>query len=97
VTLRRRGAVAPQTLVVKFADGSSETVVWNDDSRWKRYSWLKPAKAVSAELDPQHLNSLDTNLLDNSHVLKADKRAMRRVTADASGLVQALLAFVTTL
>ena len=47
VTLRRRGVAVPQTLLVKFADGSSETVVWDDQERWVRFSWVKPVKALS--------------------------------------------------
>lgn len=41
VTLRRNGVTVPQTLVVKFADGSRETVKWDSsgsdgDPRWQR-------------------------------------------------------------
>jgi len=97
VTLRRRGVAVPQTLVVKFADGSSETVQWNDDARWKRFSWVKPVKAVSAELDPKRLNYLDANLLDNSRTLKAERGALRRVAADIGSLAQSLFALIATL
>jgi Peptidase family M1 domain len=97
VVLRRRGAPAPQTLVVKFADGSSETVRWDDDLRWKRFAWEKPVKAVSAELDPQGQHLLDAARLDNGRSLKPDGRAARRVTADVAAGVQALLALIFTL
>ena len=96
VTLRRRGAALPQRLVVKF-DGSSETMVWDDDSRWKRFAWVKPVKAVSAELDPQRANGLDASRLDNGLILKADRRASRRVATDAGSLVQSVLALIATL
>ena len=39
----------PQTVVVKFADGTRETVVWDDDQRWKQWIWVKPTKVVSVE------------------------------------------------
>jgi hypothetical protein len=97
VTLRRRGAPVPQTLVVKFGDGSSESVLWNDDERWKRVSWLKPVKLVSAELDPQRAHGLDVYRIDNSRSLKADRRASRRVATDAGSLLQTLLALIATL
>lgn len=97
VMLRRRGAAQAQTLVVRFADGSSETVVWDDEARWKRVSWLKPVKAVSAQLDPEQLHSLDVNLADNGQRLKPDGRAARRLATDAGGLVQTLLALIATL
>lgn len=97
VVLRRRGAALPQTLVVKFADGSAETVSWDDGERWKRYSWVKPVKAVSAELDPQHLHLVDANRLDNSLSLKPERGAVRRLMADLGAVFQTFLALVATL
>jgi hypothetical protein len=68
VTLGRRGAAVPETVVVHFADGSSETVEWNDTRGWQRYSWVKPARGIYAELDPRQNNLLDANRLNNSRV-----------------------------
>ncbi|MES3025083.1 MAG: M1 family metallopeptidase [Pseudomonadota bacterium] len=94
VTLRRRGASVPQTLLVKFADGSTETASWNNDEKWQRFSWIKPVKAVSAELDPQRRHYLDTSKLDDSRTLKADPAASRRWSADFAAFVQILLALI---
>jgi hypothetical protein len=68
VTLGRSGAAAPETVVVHFADGTSETVEWNDTHRWQRYTWLKPSRATYAELDPGQTHLLDANRLNNSRV-----------------------------
>jgi len=87
----------PQTLRVRFADGSVETVRWDDQQSWARFSWLKPVKAVSAELDPERLHYLDLKQLDNSRTLKSDGRAARRIASDAGSLLQTLLALVATL
>lgn len=97
VTVRRRGAPAPQTIVVKFADGSSETVNWNDATRWQRYSWLKPARAVSVELDPQRMHYLDTSKLDDSRTLKADPSASRRWSGDFAALFNILLSLIASI
>lgn len=97
VTLRRRGAAQPQTLVVRFADGSEEKVVWNDQERWKRYSWVKPVKAVSAELDPQQAQRLDMSVADNSRRLKPDSSATRRLISDAGAALMSFLALLSTL
>jgi hypothetical protein len=96
VTLRRRGAVVPQTLVVRFADGSSETVAWNGDEKWQRFSWSRPAKAVSAELDPQRMHYLDVNKLDDSRTVKADTSASRRWSVDFAAFVQIVLSLIAT-
>ena len=94
VTLRRRGVAVPQALVVRFADGSSETASWNDDGKWQQFSWTRPAKAVSAELDPKRLHYLDVNKLDDSRTLKADTRASRRWSFDFAAIVQILVSLI---
>ncbi|SFU67431.1 M1 family metallopeptidase [Pseudoduganella namucuonensis] len=93
VLLRRYGVAVPQTLLVRFADGSSETVRWDalHGERWQRYVWLKPVKAVSAELDPERRHLLDANKLDDSRTVKADARASRRWTFDFAAVAQLLL------
>jgi hypothetical protein len=72
VTLRRYGAPVSEKLVVHFADGSSETVEWNNNQRWQRYSWVKPARGISAELDPDQLHLLDANRLNNTRIIDDD-------------------------
>jgi len=96
VTLRRRGAALPQTVLVKFADGSTETAVWNDSARWKRLSWVKPVKAVSVELDPQRQHYLDVSKLDDSRTLEANGAASRRWTGDLGALVTFLLTLIAS-
>lgn len=99
VVVRRRGEAVPQTLLVRFADGSSDTVKWDQQNgeRWQRFVWQKPAKAVSAELDPERKHLLDTNKLDDSRTLKADSTASRRWTFDLAALAQALLTLIATI
>ncbi|TFW14874.1 M1 family peptidase [Massilia arenosa] len=96
VTLRRYGAPVPQTVLVKFADGSSEKVVWNDDRAWAKFTWVKPAKAVSAELDPDRLHYLDVSKLDDSHTMKADTSASRRWGSEFAAIIQLLFSFIAT-
>ncbi len=97
VTVRRDGVPVPQLLRVTFADGSSEDVHWNDDRRWARFVFTKPAKAVSATLDPQQKIYLDANKLNDSLTTKADGTASRRWSADVASLVQAFYALVGSL
>ncbi len=97
VTIRRMGAAVPQTLVVNFADGSSETVHWNEDRAWARFSWVKPVKAVSAQLDPQRKNLLDANKLNDSRVIKADATASRRWAGHFAAALQSFYALLVNL
>ncbi|KLU37764.1 peptidase M1 [Massilia sp. WF1] len=96
VLLRRYGAAVPQTLVVKFADGSTETVRWDASESWRKFSWTRPARAVSAELDPQRLHYLDVSKLDDSRTIEPDASASRRWTMDAAAFIEYLLTLIAT-
>ncbi|MBQ5948447.1 M1 family metallopeptidase [Massilia sp. ST3] len=96
VTVRRYGAHVPQTLLVKFADGSSETVQWESGEQWRTYTWVRPAKAVSAQLDPLRSHYLDANKLDDSRTIEADRSASSRWSAEFAALVQLVLSFIAT-
>jgi hypothetical protein len=97
VTLRRRGAPVPQTVLVRFADGSSETAVWNNEERWARFSWIRASKAVSVELDPQRLHYLDANKLDDTRTLKKDGSASRRWSGDFAAIVTFILSLIASI
>ncbi|HEY0585151.1 MAG TPA: M1 family metallopeptidase [Pseudoduganella sp.] len=96
VTVRRRGADVLQTLVVTFADGSKETVLWDGEQRWRTFEWRKQVKAVSAQLDPDHKHLLDVSKLDDSRTLKKDGSASRRWTFDLAAIIQSLLSLIAT-
>jgi hypothetical protein len=97
VLLRRKGVSVPQTLVVKFADGSTETAVWDDNQRWARFTWVKPVQAVSAEIDPAQIHYLDANKLDDSRTLKPDSTATRRWTSELETLIQFIISSIATI
>lgn len=97
VTVRRTGAPVPRTVEVTFADGSRQTVDWNDGSRWKRFTFTGPVKAVSAQLDPKRTIYLDVNSLNDSYSTKKDTSASSRWTADAQALLQSFYTLLGTL
>jgi hypothetical protein len=94
IVLLREGTSAPQKIVVKFADDSTETVIWDDHNRWARFSWVKPVKGVSAVLDPDGVQFLDENLLDNTRTAKADHAPALRWTSDLMAAFQSALALL---
>jgi hypothetical protein len=97
LTLRHRGVATRQTVVVKFADGSSQTVVWDNPARWQRFSWVKPIRAVSAEIDPDGRNNLDANILDDSRTIEPQFSALRRWAGNFAGLIQSVFSLASTL
>jgi len=98
VTVRRGGASVSQTLLVRFADGSREVAAWpaGTDENWRTFSWVKPAKAESAELDTRRHHYLDVNKLDDSRTLANDGSAARRWGSDAMVFIQLLLSLIAT-
>jgi hypothetical protein len=96
VVLRRHGAPGPETLLVKFADGSSETAKWDDDQLWARYAWTKPVKAISAEIDPEHVLQLDADKFNDGRTLASSHQAALRLTGDLAAWFQAVLALLVT-
>lgn len=97
VTLRRRGAPVRQTVRVTFADGTRETVVWDDARQWARYSWTKPVKAVSAELDPEQAHYMDVSKLDDSLTLAPNRAASTRWAFDLGALWQLILTLIASI
>jgi hypothetical protein len=80
--------VLPVTVQVTFDDGSKVRELWvppsgegvNDNSRWKTFVYVKDAKVVSAEVDPDHTVLLDVNHFNDSYVAKANGVPARKVT-----------------
>jgi hypothetical protein len=99
VLVRRRGVAVPQTLVVRFADGGTETAQWDPrhGEQWQRFVWTRPARGLSAELDPQRKHMLDINKLDDSRTATPDKAAARRWTLDFAALAQLALTLIASL
>jgi hypothetical protein len=97
VLVRRAGAAVPQTLRVKFADGSTETARFDGDRPWQRFTWTRKAKAVSVELDPDGMHYLDADQLDNTRTLDGDSSVARRLTGQFASAFQTLLAFLVSL
>ena len=97
VLVARQGAAVPQTLRVIFADGSEETARFDSDQRWQRFSWSKPVRALSAQLDPEQQHYLDVSKADDGRTLEPDKTLARRWSSDAAAFLQNLYALLVTL
>jgi len=87
--------IFPQEILVRFADGREVRETWDGRERWKRFVYVGPEKAVSAEVDPGHKLLLDVNFTNNSRVLEPDGRAVRKFALGFAGWFQALLSLVS--
>ncbi|HQZ39236.1 MAG TPA: M1 family metallopeptidase [Vicinamibacterales bacterium] len=71
VVLRRIGeAKFPVDMVVTFEDGERVRETWDGQARWRPFIYEKPARAVSAQVDPDRVLLLDVNYTNNSVTLR---------------------------
>ena len=79
VVVKRHGeAIFPVDVLVRFADGSAARERWDGTDRWKLFTFDRPVKAVSAEVDPDHVLLLDVNRTNNSQHLQPQARKAGR-------------------
>ena len=68
--VRRYGeAIFPVDVRVTFANGEQVDEQWSGRDRWKAYTYDRPSRAVSAQVDPERVLLLDINYTNNSRTL----------------------------
>ena len=80
VVARRLGAGQfPVDVLVTFTDGHQERERWDGRARWQHFTFDRPARAVSAQIDPERVLLLDTSFTNNSRTLepKRDEAATK--------------------
>jgi hypothetical protein len=97
VVVRRDGLAVPQTLRVKFADGTERDMAVDTTGSWQRFTFVGPAKVVSALLDPEDRIRMDLSELNDSRTVEPDRRASRRWFRDFTMLLQSLFALLATI
>ena len=71
VVARRVGSgTFPVDVLVSFSDGHQERERWDGRARWQTFTYDRPARAVSAQVDPERVLLLDTNFTNNSRALE---------------------------
>ena len=70
----------PVEVEIKFDNGEKVREHWDGQSRWTKLTYQKKAKAVSAELDPDHTVQIDRNNFNNSYVVDANPKATRKLS-----------------
>jgi len=73
VKVRRIGTfVFPVEVEITFDDGEIIRESWDGQETWTEYRYTKPAKLVSATVDPDHKITLDVNYTNNSRTLDSE-------------------------
>ena len=75
---RREDGIFPQTLRVRFEDGTTEDVAWDGTAPSQTFTFETPTPVVEAYLDPDNAVWLDVNRLNNRRVLNASNLFARK-------------------
>jgi len=80
VTVHRKGTfVMPIEVEVKFDNGEKVREHWDGQSRWTRFGYQKKAKAISAEIDPDHTVQLDRDNFNNSFAVEPNEKPTNKL------------------
>ncbi len=81
VTVHRKDDfVMPVVVEIKFDNGENIREHWDGQTRWTRFSYQKRAKAVSAELDPDHNVQIDRNDFNNSFIVEPNPKPTNKLS-----------------
>ena len=95
VMLHRKGDfVFPAEVQIKFENGDAVREHWDGQDRWTRFSYSKPSKVKSAELDPDHTIHLDRNDFDNSRTREPNTAATSKLANFWTFVTQTLSQFL---
>ncbi|WP_260704295.1 M1 family metallopeptidase [Edaphobacter flagellatus] len=98
VILRRKGDfILPVTAEIAFADGTKLREHWDGVDRWTQFTYMREAKIISAEIDPDHVIPLDRNAFNNSFTMQSNGIPARKLATlwlELHQLAQQLLAWI---
>ena len=81
VYLHRKGDfILPVTAEIVFDDGTRIRERWNGVDRWTKFTYTRKAQIISAEIDPDHVIPLDSNLFNNSYTIDSNPVPARKLT-----------------
>lgn len=90
----RLGGDVSMKLKVVFEDSSEEVRYWKGQERWKKFTFEKPTKAKLAQIDPDNIWLIDSNLSNNSLKRKPSRKGVLRLTNQLLFWIQNYLQFV---
>ena len=89
VIVARRGEIAlPVEVLVRFEKGPEVRETWDGRDTWKRFTYEREARVMSAEVDPGGLYAMDVDRTNNSLTLDRNGRAITPLVLHWLFLVQ---------
>ena len=94
-TVRRRGdIVLPVTIAFKFDGKPVERMVWDGQSRWKRFDVTRRERLEWVDIDPDRKLVLDVDWLNNARRVEPDRRSAGWLSSRWLLVVQQLISWV---
>lgn len=92
VTVRRLGTFQfPVEILVQFENGDTIREQWSGQELWKKFSYLKPTRLVSATVDPDSKIPLDINVTNNSRTVASRSKGINKLAIRFLFWIQILL------
>jgi hypothetical protein len=93
----RLGGDATLKLKIVFEDGSEEIRLWRGRERWKKFRFERSSRASYAQIDPENIWLIDSNIANNSLKKEPSRSGIWKVTSHFFFLVQNFLQLVSGL
>jgi hypothetical protein len=91
VLLQRMGDfIFPVAAQIKFDNGETIRETWDGRDRWKRFVYVKKAKVLSVEIDPDHQITMDVDYLNNSIATEPQRGATQKIVVHWTFVTQFL-------
>ena len=89
VLLQRLGDfVFPVVAEIKFDNGETIREKWDGRDRWRRFTYVKKARVLSVEIDPDHQITMDRDYLNNSIATEPHRGATLKIATYWTFLTQ---------
>ena len=98
VLVKRHGElVVPTNVVCDFIGGEKQTFIWDAKSKEATFIVESDQEIYSASLDPDFINDLDINRINNGRLLKQNKHVARKYGLKANRIVHYFLELASAL
>jgi hypothetical protein len=91
------GGDATLKLKIVFEDGTEEIRLWRGRERWRKFRFEKMSKASFAQIDPDNIWLIDSNIANNSLKRKPFRNGIWKVTSHLFFFMQNVLQLVSGL
>lgn len=92
IFIGREGDMAlPIKILMTFSDGKEIHEYWDGKERYKKFEYTDNVSIKSVQIDPDYMNRMDINMINNSFTVQSDNASVRRIVNKLMMMFQLLL------